>query len=826
MSTIADCIDVGLNAGEITADRAQAAKDEFNRLVARYESNLDMTRHQAEASAAADLKEATRKSARARFHAIINQLEAFRLLKHQIETAPDPGLALKALLEDSPSAGFQGANVRYLQEALNQETAANLRQMLEVHHQSLIGGTTNKAGFDNMIDEMHGDATGDAAARDLATIVMKEQDRLRRMANARGMDIGELAHYGVAHSHDPAAVARAGFDVWAARIEKLGAWDRIIDKSTGRPFATEKGIVPPRAVTEDFLRSMYRNITTGGWADRTAGAIAGGKALYNRRADHREFHFATGQGWRDYNREFGASDPFTALLHGLHGLNRDIALMKVLGPNPSAGLEFAIQTATIKAAKSGNKALQDAVKKNGDIARGMLHGLDGSQNVIGDQAAAAMMRGTRQFLGSAYLGSAVLSAPTDLVTVSVGAHIMGLKPANVLSQAVKLAASPEERATAATAGFIFDTLTDAGGGAARFMGQMIGTGISQRLSNITMRASGLSFWTDMLRTAVKMEFGAELARNAHLPFDQINDGIRTIFERRGISARDWDRLRDPAALFRDPRTGATMITPHSWRAMQRSTSADQADDLALKLSMSVQEKLAILIPTSNLEVTTRVLAGTSAGTIGGEVLRGGMMFRGYTASLMVGQYRQFAALKGGWETKVGLAALTFTGLLLMGALSIQLKELAKGNDPRPMDRGVFWKAALFQGGGLGIFGDFFASEESRTGQGLAGTLMGPQASLAGDLIGLFAHTSGSFGRDLSTLVRKDFPVLSTLWYVRAAYNRVVADTLQSFLDPHAQTQWDQQVSRMQKDYGNRPFIARGAAGARLPNLSNAFGGSQ
>lgn len=63
----------------------------------------------------------------------------------------------------------------------------------------------------------------------------------------------------------------------------------------------------------------------------------------------------------------------------------------------------------------------------------------------------------------------------------------------------------------------------------------------------------------------------------------------------------------------------------------------------------------------------------------------------------------------------------------------------------------FWMAALFQGGGLGIFGDFFSAEASRAGGGIGETLAGPVAGLAGDAIGLVAEpvTAWAEGRDMN-----------------------------------------------------------------------------
>ena len=55
-------------------------------------------------------------------------------------------------------------------------------------------------------------------------------------------------------------------------------------------------------------------------------------------------------------------------------------------------------------------------------------------------------------------------------------------------------------------------------------------------------------------------------------------------------------------------------------------------------------------------------------------------------------------------------------------------------------------------------------------------------------------------------------------------DRLVADQLQSILDPEAETQWRRQMRKKEKDYGTRTFWPRGAlAPDRAPDLSNAIG---
>ena len=351
---------------------------------------------------------------------------------------------------------------------------------------------------------------------------------------------------------------------------------------------------------------------------------------------------------------------------------------------------------------------------------------------------------------------------------------------------------------------------------------MIAGEVAERLSGFTMRASGLSFWTDMNRTAFQMEFAGFLAENANRGFDQIDAPLRKMFQDRGITAADWDLLRDPAAMF-TAKNGATFISPFHWLEHQTTLPRVEAEGLSMRLQMAIEEQLEFAVPTANIEGRARVLFNTVPGTIAGELARSTMMYKSFALSLTLNQYRRFMAI----PTPLGrakYAAAMSTGLIVLGGLAVQLKEVAKGNDPRPMDNGKFWMAALFQGGGLGIFGDFFSAKESRVGGGLAQTLAGPVVGMADSVGDVLFHPSG---RSVANFVRYNTPVASSLWPTRVAFDRLVADQLQAFLDPDAETQWRRQMRKRERDYGTAAWWQRGARSPdRAPDLSNAIGGNQ
>ncbi|WP_010141152.1 hypothetical protein [Oceanicola sp. S124] len=830
MANIHDCLQRAVDAGDLDKTRAEEAGTQFEQLLARYETT--MPRHAAEAAAAADLKEATRQARRSRHHKVVNQLQAQRRLHDLITTAKDPARALINLLEWSEGSGFQGESVQSLANALMRDVNAELNEVLRATGRNMIGNSRDPVRLRKIIQELHLEDSGDPGAKAMAEAVRKVQNRLRRMFNAHGGDIGELADFGVSHSHDVAALRRVGFDEWAKYIMPLLDWSRIRNHSTGKPFTTIGG-APRRADANAFLSQIYEGIVTRGWNDKDPSMTVGGKALYNTRAEHRELHFRGGSAWMDYNARFGTSDPFSAMIGGLHGMARDIAQMRVLGPNPKMGLEYATQVAKRQASLEKDAVVEQRINKAGERAQTMLAHFSGAANSTNNEVAARFFSNTRKLLTSIQLGSAPLSAVTDIVTIRMGARASGLNPNNVMARSVKLLASSGERDLAARLGYVADTLAEAGSTAARFTGDVIGGEFAERVSGFTMRASGLAFWTDMNRNAFRMEFSAYLAQNADQSFDQIDEPLRDLFKARGITRSDWELLRAPDGLF-TAGNGATFLSPQHWRYSQKSLPPAEAEGLSLRLNMLIEEQMEVAIPSANLEARAFVLGSTSPGTPSGEFMRSTLMYKSFALSLMLAQYRRYLAQPTPWN-RLSYAAKMGLGLTLMGGMAIQLKELAKGNDPRPMDEAKFWGGAILQGGGAGIFGDFFAATESRVGGSFEMTLAGPVTSFGGDVIGLVGNpihraiSGDSFllGRDAANFVGYNTPVFSSLWYARLAYGRAVADQLRIFLDPEAERLMRQQERRQQRDFGTGSWWHRGQLRPeRGPDFSNIVGGER
>lgn len=822
-----ECITRAQDAGEMDRARATAMKNELLNLTERY--STVMTPAQASARAAEDLRAAASRRAPARFNAVISQLSAMRRIRDAVENSSTPDLVIRNLLEHSETSGARVESLQSIRRAYIRSINGALSQALRRVGLNAIGNSKDAPLLERIIRELHNESTGDKIAKELADTVRSQQERLRQVFNAHGGDIGKLDDFGVSHMHNVARLREVGFPAWRDAIKERLDWSRIVNRDTDKPFAKSPNELPADAVIDRFLNDVYNNITSRGWNTRQPSLQPGGKALYNRRADHRVLHFRDGQTWLDYNREFGVADPFSALMGGLHGMGRDIAMMRTLGPNPRLGIQYAEQVATKRAETAGNSALVDRIARNAKLARTMLSHVDGSANQPFNTAWASFFSGVRSTLTSIQLGSAILSAPTDIATMRVAARTSGLNPNNVTGRHVQLMANSATRETAAQMGYVADTLAEAGGNAARYVGEMWTPELANRLAGFTMRASGLSYWTDMGRIAFQMEFAGALAAQASKPLRELPPPLRRALQNRGIGEADWNRLRGEAIFQAD--NGAQFLSPFYWLEHQTALPRIEAEGLAMRLQGIVEEQMEMAVPTVRLEGQARTMGLGEPGSVPGEVVRSLGMYKSFAVSLMIGQYRRFMAVPSPLG-RAAYAARLQVGLLVLASLSVQLKEMAKGRDPRPMDDVSFWMAAMFQAGGLGIFGDFFAAETSRTGGGLAETIAGPVAGLAGDAIGLVAENVNAavqgdplrLGRDVTSFARYNTPVLSSLWQVRAGYDRIVMDNLQRFLDPEAERQWRQQERRRQRDFGNESWWRRGQLlPERGPNLANAAG---
>lgn len=834
MADLRDCLQTAMDAQEVNITRARATQELMNELVERYSTTMPPAA--AQAAAEVDVRKILKESAMRRRHVVLNQLTRMRANADMIARSDNPAGTIKSLLEYAEGRKDAVLSVRSRKDGLRRQFLGMMGGILKQHGRNIFGEVRNKAALKNIVRELHGETTGDTAAAQLADAWRQTAERARVLFNSFGGDIGKLDDWGLPHTHNARRIRNAGFDAWRNAIDPALDWSRIVDRTTDQPFTATPGAAPNPAASGRLLRDIYDQLTTDGWSDRIPSMAAGmgGKAMYNRHAEARLLHFKNADAWLAYNTEFGATNPFDAMVSHIERMSRDIALMQVLGPNPGAGLEHMIQTATKRAALANDEPMKSAVGNAGKRAQNMLAQLDGKASAAENEGIARFLAGTRAVLAAAQLGSAILSSTTDLFTVAMAAKSVGMNPGNVLSQTVRLLASKGEREMAASMGYVADTLADTAAGAARYYNDVFGAEITDRLVGFVMRAQGLSFWTDMHRLSVQLSFAAELGRHAGQPMDALPERLSALLRSRGMTDADWIALSDPALMFR-PRQGAVFLSPQHWRseALARGMDTARVENLSLNLQSIIEEQLELAVPTRSVEASAALYGETKPGSFAGELLRSGGAYKSYPMALMVGQYRRMMA-RPTPLARAQYGAAFLAGTTMLGALSVQLKEVAKGRDPRPMTDVKFWGAAFFQGGGLGIFGDFLKAETSRAGGGFAETLTGPVVGLGGDLaravqsnvLRVGQGKDPLIGRDVVNVFRRYTPGTS-IFYARTALDRLVWDQLQDLLDPEAQTQWRRQEKKQRRDQGSGSWWGRGELTPRRgPDLSNSAGANR
>ena len=169
----------------------------------------------------------------------------------------------------------------------------------------------------------------------------------------------------------------------------------------------------------------------------------------------------------------------------------------------------------------------------------------------------------------------------------------------------------------------------------------------------------------------------------------------------------------------------------------------------------------------------------------------------------------------GLSGKAGYLVPFLIGTTLMNAYSHEMREVLKGRDLvnfSNMDKDQlfnYWLARMVGGGGLGIFGDLVYSESNQTGTAdLADALLGLPVAFGRDTAGLIYEllkyypggAEPQFGKELSNYVKKYTPG-SSLWYLRAAWERIIVDTMQNLIDPSFHERNNRTIKRYQRKEG-------------------------
>ncbi|HTQ33529.1 MAG TPA: hypothetical protein VMI30_05125 [Stellaceae bacterium] len=635
--------------------------------------------------------------------------------------------------------------------------------------------------------------TGSAEALKIAQVIDKYQEQAKQRLNKAGAAIGDYSGYITRTSHDPDKIRRAGLD----------AWKQVIRAKLDPATFDNVGIDP--AAQERFLDNVYHALITGvhltheGMQGFKDPEFTGPGNLAKRLSQERVLHFRDADAWLDYHAQFGGRSLIEDVIGSLERSARATALMHHFGTNPRA--EFAADLRYFaEQQRNSDPAAVTRLREAEHDLQNRFDFLDGTANMPVNRLGARIGSAVRVWTSMAKLGGVMLTH------LPVGA----LKAAELRYQGIGLlrgygdyAASffrgrgfaesetrqVMDRLLAGVEGMQRDLLS-------RFEPDDGVPGTLSKLANSFFKLTGLSYVLNAQRAGAEFtmsrHLGALLDReHAAMPAD--TQRVLSLF---GIGDKEWSLLRqapDHAAI-----DGRAFLTPDAATripdaaviqhlfdsgAINSRVIGDPAtmrkvnafrDELALRLASYFTDRSAHVVIEPGIATRADILRGFRPGTPEGEAVRFIAQFKTWPAALVrMGLGRE---IYGGQSRPAAIAGVLHMALAgtVLGYLAMTLKDLAKGRTPRDPDSPKTWAAAMMQGGGLGILGDFLFGEYNRFGQNFTETLAGPVIGQGINSV-LELWNRAKNGQDLKAELFRD--MLNNTPFINLFYTRLALDYL-------------------------------------------------
>lgn len=536
--------------------------------------------------------------------------------------------------------------------------------------------------------------------------------------------------------------------------------------------------------------------------------------------------------------EFEGWDVIENLLIRLNDINRELSAILDEAGHPEL-------TKQIEAIWSEMPELVTAVEgERADLARDYIKGKLKRADVMWQQMrgeepenlrVAERMQSVRNFITSASLGSAALSALTDVgfgqdTRLRLGMGFVKSNFARLAIGTVQEMISMGNRDDAIAAGLGFDSAmnvlrrnaTEVKGWDHKFW-----TGY---LADRTLTWGMLQPWTQAGKHMFGFDFMRNMAKLSGSEWSALDLRMQKALATHGFNASSWDQIRT-APLHEGVFLRANEIETHV------AGDGIEGRVLAERYLQMILRETRYAVPEGTVR-SRSIVQATPAGTVTGELIRSMGQFKGFGLAVIFLHAGRIAKEIGAGDVRNPLlygGALLITGTFL-GAIAMALKDMKDGRDPRKwLDEKTYLDpktmgAAFLQAGGLGIYGDFLFSETSRFGGGLESTIAGPVVGRAGDIIELTAGSAVRALKGEKTGISKSamkvaagsVPAVGNP-VTALAFKRLVLDQLQRLIDPDAQKAFNRGVQARQKDFKQGHWWRPGTTSPqRAPDLSRVL----
>lgn len=690
-------------------------------------------------------------------------------------------------------------------------------------HPGLWGLIANKAAESQLLRALHGETAGMRPEILKAAHAWKEvTDTLREQFNALGGIVGKLDNWGLPHMWADHRVLRAGQETFVRDML------RLVDR---RAYVNPDGSFFSDSRMVKFLQSAYVAIATNGASEpldlQPKSLVGGVKA--NRHRIARQIHLKDAASAQEAMEKYGAGS-LQEQMHGhLRRLSRDIALVQTFGPNADYVVAHFLDRFRREASidSPGDAGKMEKVQLE---AAHLYDTVAGNAAPVPNRRMANAARAIRQWLGSAKLGSAAVTAAiTDPGTVYLTAHVNHLPLVQVFTNELRALnpADQMEKRLARRAGLLTHTVQDE---LDRFGSDTLASQIPAKVANALMRASGLNVISEVRRRAFTTTM-----------LDAIGAVTRTTKRLEDLDPDDWKLLRDKGVTAEDWAVWHAAET-HAWRGNDTVLTADavlnapgfpkeQRVRAATRLMGAVLEEQDMAVVEPGARERAFMSFGTRPGTVKGEIVRSFWQFKSFPLAMISRHWRRGMGLYDSKTSKAGYLATLFAAQTVLGAVALEANDLLSGRDPRSLNpSNEFgtrnWLAAVLKGGSLGLYGDFLFNESTQFGQTLLSSAAGPTAQAFTDLdiltrqniLQAMRGDETNFGAEFAR-VAKSYTPGASLWYAKAALDRMVFSQLQEyFSEGYSAAAAERAHSRAGTSYWWNPGEM---TPENAPNLANA-----
>ncbi|QKU21847.1 hypothetical protein [Acinetobacter lwoffii] len=662
-----------------------------------------------------------------------------------------------------------------------------------------LGVFTDKELVQKIVRERFNDNTGDPLAKKISDKMGEVFEGMRERFNRAGGDIGKLDDWGLPQTHSLEKIVLAGKQAWVQKAESL------IDTSK---YVHEDGTYYSQQEIRELLEYSFDTLSSNGANKTEIGrqSFGGNSKVTSRHSESRVLHFKDAESWMEYQSEFGGM-PFVDLIEAhVNGLSKDIAMVENLGSSPKNSMRILMDAAEQKDWQKGIDA--NDTGKSRKRAQTMFDEFSG-QNTPQSEVLANMGLAYRSMNVASMLGGTTISSVTDQAMIAKTASIHGIAYRKTFGELISQLnpKNKEDRQLAHSLGLATEEML---GSIARWSDDGLTSvhGKSQKLARVSsgiasqvMRISGLNALTAASKVGfTKMlmhKYGTLTRSKAWADLDAMD---RELIEKTGLNERAWEvmRLADPVV----DRKGNQLMSARSIyeipddQLTQFGDPQKIRDEVATQFQAHLLDEQGMAVVEAGLRERTWMSAGQRKGTGMGELVKSMLQFKSFPAAFLM-RHGSRAMAQDGVKGKAAYGISLFAMTTLLGALAVQLKELANGNDPStmwdsddPQKAMNFWTRSAIQGGGLSILGDILVAGTDTSGRSASDFMVGPLGSDVKAVLGLTVGNLTQYYDDKDTnasneafrLLKNKIPA-QNLWYTKAATNRLVFDEIQDMIAP-------------------------------------------